>query len=82
MAVVCRYIDILTVGAPASPSTHTATTPGGVSYSRGRNVESMGGSPGEFSEEIVAYEKWKKGWRMNCDVGEATEGLENELWRR
>ena len=23
-----------------------------------------------------------KGWRMNCEVGEATEGLENELWRR
>ena len=24
--------------------------------------------------------RWqKKGWRMNCDVGEATEGLENEL---
>ena len=21
-------------------------------------------------------------WRMNCDVGKATEGLENELWRR
>ena len=24
-------------------------------------------------------EKRKKGWRMNCDVSEATEGLENEL---
>ena len=24
----------------------------------------------------------KNGWRMNCDVGEATEGLENEFWRR
>ena len=22
------------------------------------------------------------GWRMSCDVGKATEGLENELWRR
>ena len=21
-------------------------------------------------------------WRMNCDLGEATEGLENELWRK
>ena len=21
----------------------------------------------------------KKGWRMSCDVGNATEGLENEL---
>ena len=39
----------------------------------------MGGSPGELSEELVTWEKRKKGWRMNCDVGEATEGLENEL---
>ena len=39
----------------------------------------MGGSLGELSEELVAYEKRRKGWRMNCDVGEATEGLENEL---
>ena len=23
-----------------------------------------------------------KGWRMNYDVDEATEGSENELWRR
>ena len=53
---------------------------------------SSAGSPGELSEEIVTYEKRKKGWRMNChvgeerngwrmsyDVGKATEGLENEL---
>ena len=39
----------------------------------------MGGSPDELSEELVTQEKRKKGWRMNCDVGEATEGLENEL---
>ena len=39
----------------------------------------MGGSPGELSEELVTQEKRKKGWRMNCDVGEATEGLENDL---
>ena len=39
----------------------------------------MGGSPSELSEELVTYEKREKGWRMNCDVGEATEGLENEL---
>ena len=39
----------------------------------------MGGSPGELSEDLVTQEKRKKGWRMNCDVGEATEGLENEL---
>ena len=40
---------------------------------------SMGGSPGELSEELVTQDKRKNGWRMNCDVGEATEGLENEL---
>ena len=39
----------------------------------------MGGSPGELSEELVTQEKRKKGWKMNCDVSEATEGLENEL---
>ena len=42
-------------------------------------VVSTGGSPDELSEELVTQEKQKKGWRMNCDVGEATEGLENEL---
>ena len=26
--------------------------------------------------------KQRKGGRMNCDVGKAREGLENELWRR
>ena len=36
-------------------------------------------SPGELSEEIVTYEKQKKGLRMNCDVGETTEEMENEL---
>ena len=39
----------------------------------------MGGSPGDVSENPVMYEKRKKGWRMSCDVGEATEWLENEL---
>ena len=39
----------------------------------------MGGSPGELSGELVMQEKQKKGWRMNCDVGEAMDGLENEL---
>ena len=38
-----------------------------------------GGSPGELSEKLVTSEKRKKGRRMKCDVGEATEGLENEL---
>ena len=35
----------------------------------------MGGSPGDISEDPVMQEKQKKGWRMSCDVGEATEGL-------
>ena len=39
----------------------------------------MGGSPGELSEELVTQERRKKGWRMNCDVGEEKEGLENEI---
>ena len=39
----------------------------------------MGSSPGVVSEEPVTLEKQKKGRRMSCDVGEATEGLENEL---
>ena len=38
-----------------------------------------GGSPGDVSEVLVTKEKQKKGWRMNCDIGEATNGLENEL---
>ena len=42
----------------------------------------MGGSPGDVSEEPVTYEKGNKGWRMSCDVGDATEGLKNELRRR
>ena len=42
-------------------------------------MESMDGSPGDVSEEPVTKEKRKKGWRMICDVGDATEGLENEL---
>ena len=39
----------------------------------------MDGSSGDISEEPVIQEKQKKGWRMSCDVGEAMEGLENEL---
>ena len=42
-------------------------------------VFSMGGSPGGVIDEPVTYEKRKKGWRMSRDVGEATEGLENEV---
>ena len=39
----------------------------------------MHGSPGDVGEEPVTYEKRKKGWRMSCDVGETTNGLEYEL---
>ena len=39
----------------------------------------MGGLPGDVSENPVTLEKRKKGWRMSCDIVEATEGLENEL---
>ena len=42
----------------------------------------MGGSPGDVGEVPVMWLKLRKGCWMNCDVGEATEGLENELWRR
>ena len=41
--------------------------------------QTMGVSPGDVSEEPVNYEKRNKGCRMSCDVGEATEGLDNEL---
>ena len=33
-------------------------------------------------EWAVTQVKQRKDWRMSCDVGKATEGLENELWRR
>ena len=39
----------------------------------------MDSSPGELSEKLVMQEKRKKGRRTNCDIGEAMEGLENEL---
>ena len=42
-------------------------------------IDNMGGSPGELSDELVMYEKRMKGWRMNCDVDEVTERLENGL---
>ena len=38
-----------------------------------------GRPPGELSEEFVTQKKRKKGWRMNCDEGEGTEGLKNDL---
>ena len=36
-------------------------------------TQTIGGSPGDVSEEPVTEEKRKKGWSMNCDLGEATE---------
>ena len=39
----------------------------------------MDGSLGDTSEEPVMYEKRKKGWRMSCDIGKATEWLENNI---
>ena len=41
----------------------------------------MGGSPVDVGEVTDAREE-TKGCRISCDVREATEGLENELWRR
>ena len=38
----------------------------------------MDGSPGNVSEGPVTLVKPRKGWRMSCDVDDATEGLENE----
>ena len=43
------------------------------------HIPVMGGSSGDVSEDPVTQEKRKKGSRMSCDVGEATEGMENEL---
>ena len=39
----------------------------------------MGSLPVDISEEPVMSEKGKKSSRICCDVGEATEGLKNEL---
>ena len=33
----------------------------------------------DVGKAAEGLEKRKKGWRMNCDVSEATERLENEL---
>ena len=41
--------------------------------------QGMGSSPGDISENPVTYEKQKKGCGMSCGIGEAMEGLENEL---
>ena len=38
----------------------------------------MGGPPGDVSAEPITLEKRKKDSKMSCDVGEATERLDNE----
>ena len=43
-------------------------------------LQVMGGSPGDVSEEPVTQKKQKKGWRMNCDLGEATEGKQRSFY--
>ena len=35
-----------------------------------------------ISKLEILIDYLQKGWRMSCDVDEATEGLENELRRR
>ena len=47
----------------------------GIKWMEMMEDETMGGSPGELSEELVMQEKRNEGWRMNWDVGEATEEL-------
>ena len=42
----------------------------------------MDGSPDDVGEVLVTYVTLRKSCRMSCDVGETTEGLEKELWRR
>ena len=49
-------------------------SPEGEAYGAGQFC--MGGSPGDVSEELVTWENRMKGWRMSCDVGKVTEGLE------
>ena len=33
----------------------------------------------DVGEVPMTYVKQRKGYRMNCDVGKATKGLENEM---
>ena len=69
---------------------HLSYNPAGRSHCRLQNHHEhikhhhrgMGGSPGDVREVPVTYVKQRKGCRMTRDVGEAAEGLENELWRR
>ena len=60
------------------PVTHYVTIRALISMQMHVFVEA-GYTPGDVSENPVTYEERKKGWRMRCDVGEATEGLESEL---
>ena len=42
-------------------------------------LQNMGGSPGDVVEVPVTWVERRKGWRMSCDVGEATQGMGNKL---
>ena len=71
MATIISQINIVNVNtdiwqlvSQSSPSIETSN---------------MGGSSGELSEELMTQEKRKKSCKMNCDVGEATEVLDNDL---
>ena len=39
----------------------------------------MGSTPGDVDEVPITYVKQRNGCRTSCDVGEAAEGLENEM---
>ena len=79
------YYDVDDIGA--TPLLHFCERDSGDLFHCGETTNfiiivihiSMGGSPGDVSEEPVTQEKRKKGWRMSCDVGKATDVLENEL---
>ena len=44
-----------------------------------KSLHTMGGSSGDVSEEPVTWEKRKYGWRISCDVGEATKVLKSSF---
>ena len=64
---------------------HLSCNPAGRSHCTSQNHEyfkhhhrGMGGSPGDVGEVHMTYVKQWNGFRMNCDLDEAAEGLEDE----
>ena len=49
---------------------------------KGYFVFTMGGSPGDVSEEHVTWEKRKKRWRVRCDVTSPTSQVILQPFRR